>query len=67
MEKNTDDSLYESRARYRLDGDIAPKGIKNNCSFKKEKLKMAKTYYDHDADPSLIQPRLTNQFHTEEI
>jgi hypothetical protein len=45
---------------------FAPKPIKNNCSFKKEKLKMAKTYYDHDADLSLIQPRLTNQFHTEE-
>ena len=36
---------------------FAPKGIKNNCSFKKEKLKMAETYYDHDADLSLIQQK----------
>jgi hypothetical protein len=34
---------------------FAPKPIKNNCLSRKEKMQMAKTYYDHDADLSLIQ------------
>jgi hypothetical protein len=36
---------------------FAPTPVKNNCPSKKEKLTMAKTYHDHDADLSLIQQK----------
>jgi ketol-acid reductoisomerase len=34
---------------------FAPKPVKNNCESSKEKMQMAKTYYDHDANLSLIR------------
>jgi ketol-acid reductoisomerase len=36
---------------------FAPKPVKNNRPSMKERRKMAKTYYDHDADLSLIQQK----------